>query len=760
MKRIYLLCFMIFVTGLQYGSAQWTSDITVNTPTSTMFLQSSDQPKVTAGKTTGSFVTWVQYDTTVSKRTCLYAQAFDKNGNRLWTDKGVLVDSLMGLTRYKYDQKVDNNGDFIIGTQNTRVNSFNQYPVIYKLDRNTGKMLWKREFTDTPRVYLGLSPSLSITSNNNILVGWSNIRVLPDSSETVDACIQKISGDSGKVLFLNPLIITDNTNYYGFSVPQMIPSGSIGENFMVAYQMKSNKAGLVPYNILVQRYNGASAIPTPYWAKPTSVASSHLLVTGNTVNMMTDGGTGLVMTYPVAGKYGGEVYGQYVDFSGNAKWGADALLLATTTEGSANVCGASFDPVNRSLWFSIFQDHITTGTSTRSVYMQGVDANGNFLRPGYTTGGMVVLPANQVGTNANALTPINMKSTGDGFIITYAQGILPTPTVVKAVKIDTVGHKLWPAEDSVIIVSSRQGLAGATVSDFVDNQLVMSMIAIPDGSFRGRSYQLAQNINTIGTVGVNTQRQVVNFNTDTLYVVYGDAPYALNATSSSGMTPIYTVSDPAKGMVDENGYVHFLDVGTFTVAPYFPPNSTYMAKQGRQKVFIVTKGRTLKVIADSNTKQYGWMLPTLTMHFETFANGDDAYSAFTKLPTIYCAATKDSPVGVYPITLQGGVSSKYFIQLVNAQLTVYPQGGKDKNNMDVYCSSPSVLQVIIYSLENNNGPLQLIDMGGRVLWTSAVSVVPGVNNFQIPVGALSGGIYIIRFAGKNKMDLNQKVRIK
>lgn len=760
MKMKYIFCILI-ILGCTYSvQAQWTSDITVNTFTIAGLQPTGDLPKVTAGKTTGSFVTWVQ-SVPGKIRTGLYAQAFDKNGNRLWGDNGVLIDTLMGSTRFKYDQKADNNGDLIIGIQNIRVASYRQFPVIYKLSKTDGSITWKKEITDSAQSYASLSPSLSITSANNVLVGWTKIRLLQDSTEITDACVQKLKANDGSFMFTQNLTITDASNSNSNSQPQIIPSGSAGENFILSWQTRSVNSGQGPFSVYAQRYNSVPATPTTYWSTTVLLATSHLMVTGATTTMMSDGASGAVFVYPVAGKYGTETYAQYVDNNGNIKWGSDALLLATNTQGSANNAGVVFDINEKKLWFSISQDAPTTSVRTQTIYLQGVDASGNFLRNGYTTGGVTVIPpVTQNMTNAQTIMPVTMKSTGDGFVIVYAQGTIPAPTIVKAVKVDTLGKKLWPGEDSITIVSTRPGLAGGVLSDFIDNELIMAMTARPDGSISGNAYQVAQNINSNGSVGVNAQRQVITFNTDTLYVVYGDVPYPLNAVSNSGISPVYTVSDPTKGKVDENGNLQFLDVGTFTVTPFFPSSTTYMAKQGSAKVIVVRKGRTLKVIADNNTKEYGWMLPTLTMRFDTFVPGDDAYSAFTKLPTIYCAANKNSPVGVYPITLQGGVSSKYFIELVNAQLTVYPQGGKDKDNMDAYCSSPSELKVIIYSLQNNSGTLQLSDMGGRILYNANVAIVQGVTNFTIPVGALSGGVYIARFIGNNQPQLSQKVRVK
>jgi hypothetical protein len=146
------------------------------------------------------------------------------------------------------------------------------------------------------------------------------------------------------------------------------------------------------------------------------------------------------------------------------------------------------------------------------------------------------------------------------------------------------------------------------------------------------------------------------------------------------------------------------------------------------------------------------------MTFHDFVKGDDVMS-FTKLPTIVTPAFTKSPIGVYPITLQGGVSSKYDPVLVNGTLTVYPSTGSDNDKLEAYCSSQSTLQVNIYSTQQQNGVLQLIDMSGKMLWSQQVQVPNSITNFQIPIYTLAPGVYVARFVGQTSV-LDQKVKIK
>jgi len=79
----------------------------------------------------------------------------------------------------------------------------------------------------------------------------------------------------------------------------------------------------------------------------------------------------------------------------------------------------------------------------------------------------------------------------------------------------------------------------------------------------------------------------------------------------------------------------------------------------------------LTITAADQTKTYGAALPTLTVNYGGFVNGDDA-SKLSTPPTITTSATSASPVGSYPITVSGAVDGNYNINYVSGNLTVTP----------------------------------------------------------------------------------------
>ena len=81
----------------------------------------------------------------------------------------------------------------------------------------------------------------------------------------------------------------------------------------------------------------------------------------------------------------------------------------------------------------------------------------------------------------------------------------------------------------------------------------------------------------------------------------------------------------------------------------------------------------MTITANNQSKVYGAALPTLTVSYSGFVNGD-ASASLTNQPTLSTTATASSHVAgsPYAITASGGVDSDYSISYVAGTLTVTP----------------------------------------------------------------------------------------
>lgn len=89
--------------------------------------------------------------------------------------------------------------------------------------------------------------------------------------------------------------------------------------------------------------------------------------------------------------------------------------------------------------------------------------------------------------------------------------------------------------------------------------------------------------------------------------------------------------------------------------------------------FVRITPASLTITADNQTKTYGAAVPTLTVSYTGFVNGDSAASLTTP-PTLSTTATSASSVagGPYAITVSGAADSNYTLSYVSGSLSVTP----------------------------------------------------------------------------------------
>jgi hypothetical protein len=147
---------------------------------------------------------------------------------------------------------------------------------------------------------------------------------------------------------------------------------------------------------------------------------------------------------------------------------------------------------------------------------------------------------------------------------------------------------------------------------------------------------------------------------------YGDAPFSVSATASSGLPVSFVVlSGPATISGNE---ITILSAGTVVVEASQAGDATYNAAPVVDQSFLVNPA-PLTITADNQTKPYGAPLPPLIASYSGFVNGDTAAS-LTTAPSVSTTATAASAVGSYAINAAGAVDPDYSISYVVGTLTV------------------------------------------------------------------------------------------
>lgn len=148
--------------------------------------------------------------------------------------------------------------------------------------------------------------------------------------------------------------------------------------------------------------------------------------------------------------------------------------------------------------------------------------------------------------------------------------------------------------------------------------------------------------------------------------VYGDAPFALSASSNRNLPITFMSSAPSKVSVS-GSTATIKGAGTVTITAKQEGTANYEAAEA--SITVVVNKAVLQVKADDLQKMYGDDNPALTLTYTGFKNGDTK-SDLATVPTARCEATATSPVGGYDITITEATDGNYTLQYQSGTLTV------------------------------------------------------------------------------------------
>jgi hypothetical protein len=162
---------------------------------------------------------------------------------------------------------------------------------------------------------------------------------------------------------------------------------------------------------------------------------------------------------------------------------------------------------------------------------------------------------------------------------------------------------------------------------------------------------------------------------------------------------------------------------------------------GSQDYTLSIDPAPLTITANDASMNYGGPLPTLSLSFKGFVQGDNTASLIT-LPTVTTTATASSPPGVYPITASGAADPNYTISYFFGTLTVHGtviHVTADPITKQYGATDPPLTYTV-------TGLPAGINLTGRLSRTSGENV----GSYPIMIGTLSaGGNNSISFLGNN-----------
>ncbi len=265
----------------------------------------------------------------------------------------------------------------------------------------------------------------------------------------------------------------------------------------------------------------------------------------------------------------------------------------------------------------------------------------------------VVGSADGVGTAVGFNYPAGLVSDGQGNLyVTETLGF-------KIRKLVTTGYAIDKALPAGLTFDPATGTISGT----------------PTASSPATNYTVtAYNATGSSTAGLNIKVSSATPQTITFPAisnkVYGNADFDPSATASSALSVAYSSSNTAVATITAGGLVHIVGVGTVTITANQAGDATYAAAAPVSRTFTVTPA-PLTITPTSFSKVYGAALPTLTVTYTGFVNGETS-AVLTTPPTLTTGATQSSGVNLYQIFASGAVAANYTITPLIGTLTITP----------------------------------------------------------------------------------------
>lgn len=453
-QTFFAIALVFYATFCCKVNAQWTSDVSVNTPL-TNSGKCGDQLSATTsdGKT---YILWGEED--FSSNYYSHFQLLDKFGNKMWEPNGIIPFSRLYNVS---DLTVDKFDNAVILTDYYDSTSMNYKLAVFKLD-TTGNQLWGSQGI-TLDGYIGTS--IIVNNSNEVYVSsW-------------EGSIWKIAAN-GTLLWTSPIHVPEPDTTTGRC--KLIPNEDNG--FTALYVSISTPP--VDGVLKTMRYdeNGNTK-----WVNDVQV-SSYNTHSYQDFYYTSDGYNGFITAYTVIPNFhNGDA--QKVDSAGNKLWGTDGVLISASVTKEIFVTGIEYLPSVKEFW--IIAQQMNQGQNGSGTIVQNIDSNGLQL----------------LGNNGKELSPIDsnfspggIRNVNDGLIYFYYKIVGFSGDFIYQIfaeKIDYVGNTLW--KKTICSVSSYKywGSSGP----FKNNQIIFVWADSRNTNTSGDNDIFAQNINKDGNPG-------------------------------------------------------------------------------------------------------------------------------------------------------------------------------------------------------------------------------------------------------------------
>jgi hypothetical protein len=384
-----------------------------------------------------------------------------------------------------------------------------------------------------------------------------------------------------------------------------------------------------------------------------------------------------------------------------------------------------------------------------------------------------------VGSAANYLPVTLAPATASDFNVAVFEGITTNGTVngtplTPAQKLGVV-NAVWNIERTAGTGSAglqlgwQTALEGSLFITLPNSDIGViynngTSYSAPLGTGDNTANTAAATVSTFGVFGVGSVPQTNPFIFNTLPPkTYGDPDFNTGVVSLNTTQPVtYTSSNTGVATVLPGNIVHITGAGTTDITASQASDGFYPAASITRTLTVSKAALTIK--ADTITKFFSQAVPPLTYTVTGFVLGETQAALLTPV-TISTTGTAASPVGNYPIVINGATSNNYTITFIDAVLKVLAQSTqtitfnapatKTYGNADFAANATSTNSTIPVTLTSSNPAVATI-VGANIHIVGAGTA--NITASQAGNIGFSPAADVVRLLTVNKANLSIRVR--
>jgi hypothetical protein len=250
-------------------------------------------------------------------------------------------------------------------------------------------------------------------------------------------------------------------------------------------------------------------------------------------------------------------------------------------------------------------------------------------------------------------------------------------------------------------------------------------------------------VNAVLTVQAQ-QSQTITFNALPLKN-YGNANFAIGATSTNSTIPLTYVSSNTDVATIVGTSIHIVGAGTSNITVSQAGNLGYTPAADVMRTLTVNKV-PLTIRVRDTAKVERTENPVFTITYTGFVLGETAANLTTP-PTVATIAGLNSAPGYYVLTPTGATSNNYNITTTNGRLTIFPASDTTQQYLNVFMNSSSNMTVRVYSPRPRLADLILYNMAGQPVFNRNLFMPKGFINSFVDVLRFPAGVYVVVIRG-------------